>query len=125
MDKQERNRSGFAFLFGIAAGAAAGYWLNSNQGRQWRRDTSSKLEETGSQLQEKARQQVEHVKEGFNSALESGREYAGNIESTIKEKISRGSKEIDRNFSQVENAFEEGVRRARQRLQEEASRIEN
>lgn len=122
---RDTKRDGLSFFIGLAAGAAAGWWLNSNQGRRWRKDTAERIEETGHQLQERASEQLENVKTGFNTALESGREYATEMGSTVKEKFTRGSKQVDHRLEQVEDAFEEGVRRARQRLREEAEKIEN
>jgi gas vesicle protein len=61
-----------AFFGGMAAGVAAGLYLNSEHGRKMRHDAADKLSDLEEQIEEK-------VKEAFEAAKEKAEEFTKSI----------------------------------------------
>ena len=65
MESQKKSRRGLFFILGIAAGAAAGYYLNSDRGRRVRKDSIDTLGKW-----------KDNAVSGAERALEQSRAYA-------------------------------------------------
>jgi len=74
-----------AFFSGIAAGIAAGFYLNSEHGRHFRQDTMEKLSSFESKIEDK-------VKSAFKNAKETAKQTAASVE----DKAQKFQKEADR-----------------------------
>jgi gas vesicle protein len=63
MDSANRsNRRGLYFILGLAAGAAAGWYLNSDRGRKVRRESAEAIGEWSEKAAENAQQFVDKSK---------------------------------------------------------------
>ncbi len=93
MSSSDNNTSGaskilLAFFGGIAAGIAAGYYLNSEQGRHWRAETASKISDLESQLEEKVKNTYAAARERFNSASSEASEKVSDKVRNVSEKVN-------------------------------------
>ena len=75
----KKGNSNWKLFLGLAAGAAAGWWLNSNKGRQWRKSTSDWAQEKGEVLNEQVTQKMEQVKEDLKKNVDQTKEYVQQI----------------------------------------------
>jgi gas vesicle protein len=112
MKKRKYNNS-FALLFGLAAGTALGYLVNSNKGRAWRKDTYEKANKLNKNVNELASEQLENAKSNVGSVIEKSKEYVNQISDKAKEVVSdytnRKDKIIVENVEEIESAYEKGA----------------
>lgn len=80
------NRSGLFFILGLAAGAVTGWYLNSDRGREIRRDSaetlskwSDKAVETAQQAVDKTRSYAEDLAAKAHNATSKARSTADEI----------------------------------------------
>ena len=70
MESQRNSKRGLFFILGLAAGATAGYYLNSDRGRKMRKESADTLDKW-----------KQNAVEGAEKALEKSREYAHELAS--------------------------------------------
>lgn len=121
------NSKGWALGFGLLAGIAIGYYLNSNEGRAARRKAAVRFDEYGNQISEYSQQVSQQVSERANSLaenaktkLEEGKQWAGttadNLKTTINEKTSALKSSATETVSSVEESFKRGVDKAKNKV---------
>lgn len=86
---------------GVLAGAAFGWWLNSEQGRKVRTQVQDGAQDLGQQATTFVRDQAENV----NHYYLQGKEAVTNAAETVREAVQR-------NFSQAADQAEEAVDQA-------------
>ncbi len=105
MENRERNY----LIFGALAGAAAGYWLNSKQGREVR-----------TQVADASIEQVDKVKSYVTDEAESIKNHAGQlIEKSIelaKGAMNHVQAETNDVSSTMSDSFSKGVARAKKAI---------
>ena len=124
MDNNKSN-SNWKIILGLAAGAAAGWWLNSDKGRKWRKDTSEALSETGTKFNEQARIQLENAQASLEQTIEKSREYVDSMSNAVKGKIDEFRTTAKEKVEEVESAYEKGTRKAKAKLNRKASKVDN
>jgi hypothetical protein len=115
MNNEKRNNRLFAFL-GFAAGAAAGWWLNTDQGRAWRKDTSDKINEWGQEVSEKATLGADIVQETVKHTIDQGQSYVTQAGNVIKEKFDTFSHSAAETAADVEESFKKGMKKAKNHI---------
>lgn len=63
----------FAFVAGIAAGAAVGYFLNTEEGKEVRKRAMDKLDGLESEFGEKIKTKMDEVTEGLNVVVDEAK----------------------------------------------------
>ncbi len=124
MDNNKSN-SNWKIILGLAAGAAAGWWLNSDKGRKWRKDTSEAMSETGTKLNEQAKVQLENAQASLEQTIEKSREYLDSMSTAVREKMDEFKSTAKEKVEEVENAYEKGVSKAKAKLNKKASKVDN
>ncbi|HPN71422.1 MAG TPA: YtxH domain-containing protein [Saprospiraceae bacterium] len=100
---------------GIAAGAVAGYYLNSDKGREQRKNAAAKAKElnenlkaTTSEYVDLAKEKLDTAKDNFATVKESAKQsvadFASNVKSTINSKVSEASDEIVKGMKEAESS---------------------
>lgn len=121
------DNSGWALGFGLLAGIAIGYYLNSNEGRAARRKAQVRFDEYGNQISEYSHQVSQQVSERANQfaedakdKLEESKQWAGDtadsLKSTINEKATALRTGAAETVENVENSFKRGVNKAKARI---------
>ncbi len=121
------NSKGWALGFGLLAGIAIGYYLNSNEGRAARRKAAVRFDEYGNQISEYSQEVSQQVSERANALAddakakyEEGKEWAGNtadsIKSTINEKTTALKTTATETVNTVEESFKRGVEKAKSKV---------
>ena len=107
------NKGGFlSFLVGAAAGMAAGFWLNSERGRDWRKEAVARAQSKGADLKAKADEAVEKFGERISETADKLRDKAAE---TVKDLKGKYRDKLKRKNTSRE-AFEAGSQRAKERL---------
>ncbi|MEN0047963.1 MAG: YtxH domain-containing protein [Bacteroidota bacterium] len=123
MSNQRRNKG--LFWLGLIAGAAAGYWLNSDRGRKFQQDTAEKAKEYGSQIKETSQQQMEQLSNNVNKWIEQGQSYASDIQTVMKERINTASSKAKTVVNDAESSFQKGARKAKEAVENQKKQFKN
>ncbi len=114
----ESNNSGWIFLAGLATGAAVGYLINSDKGRQVRTEAATKVVEYGGQAKDYAQEKVATAASTVSSIIEKGKTYAAEVAAKLQEHIKSGSEEAQGAVEDAETAFQRGATKAKNHLRE-------
>ncbi len=112
MDTSERNKKGLLFLAGIAAGVTAGYWLNSDKGRKWRKSRTEELNNFGSNVSERASESIDQMKENLSTVVDKAKE-------GIHTAAGKGKEVMEK----VEKNFEKGADTAKKKIEKRAKEL--
>ena len=118
---------GWALGFGLLAGVALGYYLNSNEGRAARRKAQVRFDEYGNQISEYSTQVTQQAKERVNTLsadakvkLAEGKQWASNtvdsVKNTVNEKTNALKASTNDTVSSVQESFNRGVSKAKTRV---------
>ena len=86
---EKRTKTGLFFLTGLAVGAAAGYYINSDEGRKARRQAGETINKFGEDVTTRTREQFNHLSDNVNDAYNRGKTYVGDVRSTIRSRINK------------------------------------
>lgn len=117
----ESNNSGWIFLAGLATGAAVGYLINSDRGREIRSEAAHKAVEYGGQARDFAQEKIHTATSTVSSIIERGKAYASEVSAHLQERIKSGSEEVKSAMEDGETAFQRGANRAKANLREMAN----
>ncbi|MFK8056095.1 MAG: YtxH domain-containing protein [Saprospiraceae bacterium] len=122
-----RNSKGglFTFLVGIAAGAAAGYYLSTEEGRRMREKLSERTGEFTDEASRYAKEKSEKVNHNLNEAMEQGRHYVNDLTDTVKHKVDEYGSVAREKMDQTSSAFQEGVSRGKTKLNQQKAEIDS
>lgn len=137
-NQQNDSGKGWALGFGLLAGIAIGYYLNSNEGRAARRKAQVQFDEYGNQITEYGQQVSQQVSERANLLAEDartkyaeGKQWAGDtadsikttvsetadsLKSTVSEKAAALKSGTTETISSVEESFKRGVDKAKAKV---------
>jgi gas vesicle protein len=89
--ENNKKRSDWKFWIGlgvgVAAGMAAGYFANSDEGRVMRRRTQKRLDKWSRKTSKNLRKEVNNLTEKVNELLDKTKDFAGKATNTVKEKM--------------------------------------
>ncbi|MEM8527392.1 MAG: YtxH domain-containing protein [Bacteroidota bacterium] len=123
MSNQRRNNG--LFWLGLVAGAAAGYWLNSDKGRKFQQDTADRAKVYGSQIKENSQQQIEQLSSNVNKWIEQGQSYASDLQTVMKDKINTASAKAKTVVNNTESSFQKGARKAKEAVRGQKKQLKN
>jgi uncharacterized membrane-anchored protein YhcB (DUF1043 family) len=126
-NQQDSSGQVWALGFGLIAGIAVGYYLNSNEGRAARRKAQVQFDEYGNQITEYGHQvsqqvteRASHLADDAKARIEEGKQWTGNtaesIKSTVTEKTTALKKGANETISSVEDSFKRGVDKAKAKV---------
>ena len=95
MTARNRNRRGMMLLLGAAAGAAAGFFLNSDQGRRVRQDAGTQINHLGREVGTRTRRGFDSLSTNVNSLIERGRSMITGRRSRNNDYLSSGQSGSD------------------------------
>ena len=118
---------GWALGFGLLAGIAIGYYLNSNEGRAARRKAAVRFDEYGNQITEYSKNTYNDVTQRANTLvsdakvkLEEGKQWATeaatNARNTVSQKANALKDSANDTVSSVEASFKRGVDNAKTKV---------
>jgi uncharacterized membrane-anchored protein YhcB (DUF1043 family) len=121
------NSKGWALGFGLLAGIAIGYYLNSNEGRAARRKAAVRFDEYGNQITEYSQEVSQQVSQRANeladdakAKFEESKQWAGStadsLKSTINEKTTALKTSATETVNTVEDSFKRGVEKAKSKV---------
>ncbi len=120
---EKRRRNGLLFLLGVAVGAAAGYYANSDEGRKVRRETGDRLNEFGNEMSTSAKEQMNQLSENMNRAVGRSRHYVDDVSATLKNRINSLAKaseeKTNREMDKAKRKIRKGIRRLEEILEKE------
>ncbi|MCB0476186.1 MAG: hypothetical protein KDC69_10950 [Flavobacteriaceae bacterium] len=115
-----RNRTGLGIIAGIAAGAVAGWWLNSDNGRKWRKTNAERIVDYGAAAKEAAESGINTVGEKMTSAVDKGKDYLVVLADMVKERLEDTADIVD----DTETAMERGAKKAKQTISKTSAKVQ-
>lgn len=79
---------------GLAAGAAAGYYMNSDKGRAQRKQAVTKANEMADKVKETSQSYIDSAKNGLNTLVTTVKERAGHTLATASSDFEQGVQEV-------------------------------
>lgn len=113
------------FGLGLVAGAAIGYWLNSEKGKAFRKDMATMAGEYSDELSVVARENALKLSNNLSSAMEGGQSWVGDAKGKVKTSIHELADTAEHTVDDVADKLETGLEKARRRVQENAAKLEN
>lgn len=110
-------------MLGVAVGAAAGYYANSDEGRKVRRETGDRLNEFGNEMSDSAKAQMDQLSENMNRAVGRSRHYVDDVSATLKNRINTLAKasenRTNREMDKAKRKIRKGIRKLEQIIEKE------
>lgn len=116
------NDRNMKLIFGVAAGAALGYWLNSDQGRRVRAQAKDTSLETLDKVKSVAAEQVDQAKSTIGKVVEQGVEIT---QSALQRMQSTTNEQVNRVQSTMHESLAKGVKKAKRHIDELNHQLEN
>ena len=114
--KLDRKGSGMKLLLGAAAGLAIGYWLNSDNGRTWRKKAANKTAELNENISKTASEQISKVRSKVHTAVDTSKEYLGKITDKAMDLANKYGNYTEEVLDETESAFERGAQNAKKKI---------
>ncbi len=127
-NRNSNNNSGgglFTFLVGIAAGAAAGYYLSTEEGRRMRTRLAERTQELRSEATQYARTTSERVNENLGKAVNQGKSYVNDLTETVKTRVDDLNTSARQTMDKTSGSFQEGIARGKAKLDQQKSDIDH
>ena len=121
MSNRNRNLAGLAF--GVIAGAAAGYYLASEDGKKLRQDVSNNFRKMETDLKNTIQNQSQTISNKFGEFTESAKSFVNDTASTVQNKISSYQNSAEDVVEEAESDFQRGINRANNKLNQKADKI--
>lgn len=116
--KERKNNNSLLLLFGMAAGAAAGLYLNSDKGRAMRRRTGEQLNRWGEDWNDRARNGMSQLSSTVSSAVDRSKEYLEDVGDNVRSRL-------DNIYQKTESMTENnGLHKAKKRIQKRLRQLE-
>lgn len=113
--KTNRKRSLY-FLLGATAGVVVTYFLTTEEGKAWRKESSKRAGEFGRRLTNQAQEQLGYFSENLDNTLQKGREYASELSNTLRGTLEEVADNAKSTVEKVENSFQRGMRKAKEEM---------
>jgi len=107
------------FWVGLAAGVAAGWYLNSEEGRHWIRQANDRLNEWSNDVNDIAEREVNHLSLKASDSLEKSKDYADDTRKNLKKKVEKISKAAEEIIDKSEENFEKAADWANSKLKKD------
>ena len=118
---EERRKKELLFLLGVAMGAAAGYYINSENGRRVRRQATASINDFGVEVKTKAKDQFGHLSHDVSEVVEQGKEYINDLRTRMGKAGSETAKMTKRELDKARKRIRKGVRRLEEVIETEMS----
>ncbi len=112
----KESNSGWKFWVGLAAGIAAGWYLNSEEGRRWRRQAGDRLNEWGSEMNEIAEREMNQLSAKATESLERSKGFADSTRHNLKQKVEKLSRAAEDLIDKTEENYEKAADWANKKL---------
>lgn len=109
---------GLAFLAGTATGLALGYFLHSEKGAALRSQLSETWGDTFRALGERLQDQMGDLVTALGGAMDNGAGFVELLEQQLQQQFSETAEDAQESLEAAETSFENGMDKARARLQQ-------
>lgn len=110
---------------GILAGGVAGYFLASEEGREFQRKTKAQLDKLSEEVTTKIKENSNLATEKLTEATDSAKKMANDVSATLKQKLNKTGNIAEDAVEKVTDNFQEGVEAARRKINEQSGHIDN
>lgn len=101
-----KKRRGLAFLLGAATGATVTYFLTTEEGRKWRKETVKRTREFTRRVSDQAQEQLDYIARSMETFVAARQEEVENIVEQVQE-------EAQEMYEQAEQGFQRGMKKGK------------
>lgn len=109
---------------GLLAGAALGYWLNSEQGKRVRRETSNQITDYSNQATVYTKDKIAQAQSSLSSAIEKGQGLLNDLSDYTRNFISSTASKAENAVDKTESSLERGMKKAKMKVDQQANNLE-
>ena len=120
MSKQRR-----IFGFGLLAGTALGYWLNTDKGKAFRSDVAKKVGEYSDEVSVLAKDNALKLSGSLSTAMEDGQEWVSGAKTQLRSSLHELAESAEQAIEQAGEKLESGLEKDRRKMKENTARLEN
>ena len=113
MSKQRR-----IFGLGLLAGAAIGYWLNTEKGKAFRKDVAQTIGDYSEEISAMAKENASRLSGDLATAMEDGQNWVSGTKGKLKTSIHDLAESAEQAIDQAGEKLEEGLKKARKKVEE-------
>ncbi|MCO6491166.1 MAG: YtxH domain-containing protein [Phaeodactylibacter sp.] len=113
------------FGLGLIAGAAIGYWLNTEKGKAFRKDVATMAGEYSDELSALAKENALRLSDNLATAMKDGQSWVSGARGTLKNSIHELANTAEHKVDDLAEKLETGLGKAREKVKENTSRLEN
>lgn len=97
---------GIAFVLGALAGATAAYFLSTEEGKKWRKETAKRTKEFRRRVSGQAQEQIDYISRSMETFVANNKEEA-------EEVVEQVTDEVKDFAEQVSSSFQRGMAKAK------------
>lgn len=113
------------FGFGLLTGAAFGYWLYTDKGKAFRKDVATMVGEYSDEISALAKDNALKLGGNLSTAMEDGQTWVSGAKGKLKTSIHELADTVEHTVDDVADKLETGLEKARQKVKENTSKLEN
>jgi len=113
------------FGLGLVAGAALGYWLNTDKGKAFRIDVAKTVGEYSDELSALAKENAMKLSGNLATAMEGGQNWVSGAKGKLKSSIHELADTAEHVVDEAATKLETGLEKARQKVKENTVKLEN
>lgn len=120
MSKQRR-----IFGLGLIAGAALGYWLNTEKGKAFRSDVAKKVGEYSDELSVLAKENALKLSGNLSAAMEDGQKWVAGARGKLKSTLHDLAETAEHAVDEAAGKLETGLEKANRKVKENTARLQD
>ncbi|MEL6718440.1 MAG: YtxH domain-containing protein [Bacteroidota bacterium] len=97
---------GIAFALGALAGATVAYFLTTEEGKKWRKETAKRTREFTRRVSGQAQEQIDYISRSMET-------FVANNKEDIEEVVEQVSDEVKDFTEQISSSFQRGMSKAK------------
>lgn len=120
----DNNKGFIALAIGLFAGAAAGYYLATDDGKKLRKQAKRQFESLDNQVRSTLKEQTEVLSKKINEISNSAKTAVNDATLTAKSKLASFKNGAEDVVEDAESSFQQGINSARNKMQAKADKIQ-
>ena len=117
------NKGFIGLTIGLFAGAAAGYYLASEDGKKMRKQVKKQVKQLEEQAKVALKEQSEVLTNKFNEVSNTAKSFVNHATEAAKVKLANYNHEAEDMVEEVEDSFQQGISSAKAKMQAKANKI--
>jgi len=120
----QKSNNGWKVGLGLLAGAAVGYWLNSEQGKKVRQQAAEQTNNYSQKAAEFTKEKTAVAQSKLDRAIDRAQDLLHELTTYAKETVAHTADTVETNLEKAESSLEKGIQKAKNRIKRKADELE-